>query len=720
MGLAHAVITCVARDDLADGGAGGFAATIAAIRQPHAPDDRRGAHLGLQGRRGIARAPCSTPGPTSSTTTSRRWPGCSGRSARRPATPGAWPCWPGPRTPGSPPSRGSSSAWASGGRGAGHPGRPAGGGGRHRHRRPVPASERPTICRWPGGGRPRSSTPFGDAGMAMGFAHVQASPLTRSSYHAREAAEASAAAGRPTPAGPGPDRAVAAGRGPGGHGDRAVGHGPWPRAATRIEPGAPAHGRARGGRPAALPRGRSALADRLPGHAPRAADHAGPARGRASRPGRPRPGGAPGGRGRRPVLPAAVDRHRGPARSGHLAAAGPVPAPAAHSALAISDRAWATTLLGLQRRLPAARLDRGLDGHLADPGRQGRRGARRPAGWPVPPPTGWPPCCRPGRSRSSGSTEAEVSGPSRRAAGRRGPPAGQLRHRGQRPQRRQSRTTSPADGSSGAGETVVCDFGGAYSLDGDVGYCSDITRTVVTGPAVRRDRRSATTCCWRPSRRAVVVGPGRRDRRARRPRGPAGHRGRRLRRPLRPPDRSRDRHRGARGPLPGGRERRAPPTRARLLGGAGHLLARALRHAARGHRGHRRGRRARAAQHRRSRAWSWWTGEGTLGGPGHRGAGGAGGGRLPRTGPGHGRGAGRRGGAGDDLLARRRLPGRGGGEPAGRRGRGGHPRRRHHRSGRARPNWSRPRCEAFGTVDIVVANAGGPPAGPCPGGRRRR
>lgn len=32
MGLAHAVITCVARDDLADGGAGAFATTIAAIR----------------------------------------------------------------------------------------------------------------------------------------------------------------------------------------------------------------------------------------------------------------------------------------------------------------------------------------------------------------------------------------------------------------------------------------------------------------------------------------------------------------------------------------------------------------------------------------------------------------------------------------------------------------------------------------------------------------
>jgi len=33
----------------------------------------------------------------------------------------------------------------------------------------------------------------------------------------------------------------------------------------------------------------------------------------------------------------------------------------------------------------------------------------------------------------------------------------------------------------GPKETVVCDFGGSLSLDGEVGYCSDITRTVVTG-----------------------------------------------------------------------------------------------------------------------------------------------------------------------------------------------------------------------------------------------
>jgi lipoic acid synthetase len=33
LGLAHAVITCVARDDLADGGAGGFVATVEAVRR---------------------------------------------------------------------------------------------------------------------------------------------------------------------------------------------------------------------------------------------------------------------------------------------------------------------------------------------------------------------------------------------------------------------------------------------------------------------------------------------------------------------------------------------------------------------------------------------------------------------------------------------------------------------------------------------------------------
>ena len=39
LGLAHAVITCVARDDLPDGGAGAFAATIRAVRH-HAPETK--------------------------------------------------------------------------------------------------------------------------------------------------------------------------------------------------------------------------------------------------------------------------------------------------------------------------------------------------------------------------------------------------------------------------------------------------------------------------------------------------------------------------------------------------------------------------------------------------------------------------------------------------------------------------------------------------------
>ena len=50
LGLEHAVITSVARDDLADGGAAGFAATIAAIRARTPATRGRGADPRLQGR----------------------------------------------------------------------------------------------------------------------------------------------------------------------------------------------------------------------------------------------------------------------------------------------------------------------------------------------------------------------------------------------------------------------------------------------------------------------------------------------------------------------------------------------------------------------------------------------------------------------------------------------------------------------------------------------
>ena len=112
MGLAHAVITCVARDDLADGGAGAFAETIAACgrrarERPSRSSFRTARATAPRSRRS------SRPGRMSSTTTSRRWPDCSGRFARQPVTPAASPCWPGRPPPGSPPNRASSSAWGS-------------------------------------------------------------------------------------------------------------------------------------------------------------------------------------------------------------------------------------------------------------------------------------------------------------------------------------------------------------------------------------------------------------------------------------------------------------------------------------------------------------------------------------------------------------------------------------------------------------------------------
>ncbi len=53
-----------------------------------------------------------------------------------------------------------------------------------------PSSRHLPVARW---WTPEEFEAIREAGMAMGFAHVQASPLTRSSYHAREAAERSAA-----------------------------------------------------------------------------------------------------------------------------------------------------------------------------------------------------------------------------------------------------------------------------------------------------------------------------------------------------------------------------------------------------------------------------------------------------------------------------------------------------------------------------------------------
>ena len=118
--------------------------------------------------------------------------------------------------------------------------------------------------------------------------------------------------------------------------------------------------------------------------------------------------------------------------------------------------------------------------------------------------------CSQARSRSSGAPRRR-SRPRSGAAARRGPPAGELRHRRGRRERRQPapRPERPRDPQ---GEVVLCDFGG--TLDG---YCSDITRCVSTRQRRRPRSATPTTCSsrhrprrWRPpswARRARTSTP---------------------------------------------------------------------------------------------------------------------------------------------------------------------------------------------------------------------
>jgi Xaa-Pro aminopeptidase len=148
--------------------------------------------------------------------------------------------------------------------------------------------------------------------------------------------------------------------------------------------------------------------------------------------------------------------------------------------LAVSDRAWATTVLDLQHHLPSARWlpasrvtspIRAVkdDSEIAALRAAGAAADRVAA------------VLQAGGIRLIGRRESEVSAElSERlvAEGHRqvnfaivgsGPNAASPHH-------------EPGDRVIGPSETVVCDFGGALSLDGDVPYCSDITRTVITGP----------------------------------------------------------------------------------------------------------------------------------------------------------------------------------------------------------------------------------------------
>jgi len=147
--------------------------------------------------------------------------------------------------------------------------------------------------------------------------------------------------------------------------------------------------------------------------------------------------------------------------------------------LAVSDRAWATSLLALQRQLPdatwieASQVTSAIravkDATEVEALRRAGAAADRVAE-----------VLQAGKVPLLGRTEAEVSAHLASllvdeghthvnfAIVGSGPNAASPHH-------------EPGARVIGPGETVVCDFGGTYSLDGDTGYCSDITRTVVTG-----------------------------------------------------------------------------------------------------------------------------------------------------------------------------------------------------------------------------------------------
>ncbi len=213
MGLAHAVITCVARDDLADGGAGGFAATIASIRDrtPRTTievliSDCKGdvaslatvfdarpdvLNHNIETVARLQRAVRPSAGYARSLTVLARAKD-AGLTTKSGIILGM-----GERMD-------EVLATLADLRAVGTDIVTVG-----QYLRPT-ANHLP-VARW---WTPEEFEAVRHAGLAMGFSHVQASPLTRSSYHAREAVEASASAGGPTPAGPGPDRAVALAEGP--------------------------------------------------------------------------------------------------------------------------------------------------------------------------------------------------------------------------------------------------------------------------------------------------------------------------------------------------------------------------------------------------------------------------------------------------------------------------------------------------------------------------
>ena len=242
------------------------------------------------------------------------------------------------------------------------------------------------------------------------------------------------------------------------------------------------------------------VADRLRGHAARAAHHARGAPRRRGHAGGPRPRGAPGRRAPDDVFrirpwgetddPVAIvaellgaartARHRRP----HL---GPVPR--RPSSGRGPRRRFATTseVIGPLRAVKDAARDR-----RPAPGRR----RRRPRS---------PPSCRPGEIPLVGRTEAEVSADLGPAHPGRGPPAGELRHRrrgrerGQPPPRAAARASSPPARSCCATSAAPCSpraapataptSPAAWSPASRPPRCAEVYAVLARGPGRRGRRR---------------------------------------------------------------------------------------------------------------------------------------------------------------------------------------------------------------------------------------
>jgi Xaa-Pro aminopeptidase len=149
------------------------------------------------------------------------------------------------------------------------------------------------------------------------------------------------------------------------------------------------------------------------------------------------------------------------------------------SCLAVSDRAWATTVLALQRRLPkaewleASRVTSPIRAVKDDAELDALRAAGAAADRVAD-------VLQSGGIPLVGRTEAEVSARIGALLVAEGHSAVNFAIVGSGPNA-SSPHHEPGSRVIGRNETVVCDFGGTLSLDGGPGYCSDITRTVVTG-----------------------------------------------------------------------------------------------------------------------------------------------------------------------------------------------------------------------------------------------